>query len=93
MIPNVDFETGASGIEVVLATVRTGAVIEIRIGSPSGPTIGTLNVTNTGGWSTWETQFTALTTTSGVHNLYFYGISAGNAGKNIAKMNRFTLIQ
>jgi hypothetical protein len=94
MIPGVDFGSGADGIEVLLATARNGASFEIRLGAPTGTTLGTVSINSTGGWATANeaTFYAPLTPTSGVHDLYFYGITAGNPGQNnIGKLNRFNL--
>ena len=47
----------------------SGGNIELRLGATSGPLIGVLTVTNTGGWQVWTTVSTALTNAIGVQNL------------------------
>lgn len=62
--------TGMTGIDFRVASVRSGT-LRVRLGSPTGNIIGTLNITSTGGWQNWTTLNIAITPTSGTQNLYF----------------------
>jgi hypothetical protein len=76
---NVNFGSGASSVALRVASQTSGGNIEIRLGSASGTLAGTCAVTSTGGWQSWTTKSCAISTISGVHNLYlkFTG-GAGN---------------
>jgi len=69
-VANADF--GANGPTTFRANVAStvSGQIEIRIDSPTGPVIGTLNVTPTGGNQTWSLQETTVTPVTGVHHVY-----------------------
>lgn len=62
--------TGMGSIDFRVASNRTGT-LRVRLGSPTGPIIGTLNITITGGWQTWITSNIAITPTVGTQNIYF----------------------
>ncbi|WP_197286081.1 carbohydrate-binding protein [Paenibacillus sp. FJAT-27812] len=76
---NVNFGSGASSVALRVASQTSGGNIEIRLDSASGTLAGTCAVTSTGGWQSWTTKNCAISTISGVHNLYlkFTG-GAGN---------------
>ncbi len=69
---NVDFGDGATQIRTRLAVPASnaGGRIELRLGSLDSAAIGTLVVTATGGWDTYQTQSTNITRISGTHDLY-----------------------
>ncbi len=70
---NVDF--GSSGVSGVTARVASAAAAgvtgtaELHLDSASGPIIGTLSLTPTGGWQTWATKSATVTGAVGVHDL------------------------
>lgn len=79
MVEGVDFEEGAGRFSASVASEQTGGTIEVRLGSPDGTQMGTLEVPNTGGVQEWETVMTSLNSTSGVHDVYFvFKGSGGN---------------
>ena len=67
---NVDFGEGAENIDFRVGSNGGDNSIEVRLGSPDGKLIGTLNVSGTGGWQTWETQKCSIDKTSGVNDVY-----------------------
>ncbi|MFB9315816.1 ThuA domain-containing protein [Nocardioides plantarum] len=70
--------TGITGVTMRAASTTAGATFAVRQGSPTGTTIGTLTVPNTGGAQTYQnvsTTFTGATTTSGA--LYFVATTGG----------------
>jgi len=75
---NVNFGSGASAVNVRVASDTAGGTIEFRLDSTSGPLIGALTVNNTGGWQNWVTASTGVSV-DGVHDLYlvFTGSAAG----------------
>ena len=65
-----------------------GQSIELRLDSPTGPLIGTLPLTTTGGWSTYEVQSaTLLPAAGGTHDLYV--VMKGGSG--VGNFTAFTL--
>ncbi|NDI35167.1 carbohydrate-binding protein [Chengkuizengella sediminis] len=85
---NVDFGNGATGIEARVATESAGGSIEFRLDSTSGPLIGTVNITNTGGWQNWVSETESINATSGSHDLYL----VFRGGSNIGNLNWFKII-
>ncbi|WP_196427458.1 RICIN domain-containing protein [Paenibacillus macerans] len=70
-VGNADFgSTGAASFKANVAST-VGGQIEIRLDSPTGQVIGTLNVTPTGGNQVWRLQETNVNRVTGVHNIYF----------------------
>ncbi|QDH10819.1 DUF1349 domain-containing protein [Nocardioides dongxiaopingii] len=70
--------TGITGITMRAASTTAGATFEVRQGSATGTTIGTLTVPNTGGAQTYQnvtTTLTGATATSGP--LYFVATTGG----------------
>ncbi|WP_456093985.1 carbohydrate-binding protein [Paenibacillus alkalitolerans] len=62
--------TGIDSIGFRIASIRTGT-LRVRVGSPTGTIIGTLDIASTGGWQNWITKNIAITPTVGIQNLYF----------------------
>ncbi|ASS66155.1 MULTISPECIES: carbohydrate-binding protein [unclassified Paenibacillus] len=75
----VDFGSGASSLDVRVASNNSGGSIEARLDSAGGTLIGTCAVPGTGGWQSWQTKSCSVSGASGVHTLYlkFTG-GAGN---------------
>ncbi|WP_231710603.1 family 43 glycosylhydrolase [Gracilibacillus suaedae] len=70
-VSNIDF--GQNGAEIFEANVAStvGGTIELRLDSPVGEVIGTLEVDATGGAQNWKLIETDLSNVSGIHNLFF----------------------
>ncbi len=70
---------GVTGLAVRTASAGSGGTISVRLDSPSGQVVGTVQVSPTGGWQTWTTETVSLNGASGYHNLYlvFNGGSGG----------------
>jgi len=64
----IDF-TGIDSLGFRVASVRDGTV-RVRLDSPEGPIIGTLEIKDTGGWQNWITKNITITPADGVHDLY-----------------------
>lgn len=62
--------TGVTGVDVRVASNTAGGSIEVRVGSTTGPLIGTVSVANTGGWQTWTTRSATINQGSGTQNIY-----------------------
>lgn len=81
---NVDFSSSpARSVTFTIAVDNccAGRRIELRLDSPSGPVIGVLAPTATGGWLTFANQQIPISPTTGIHSLYLVvdgGYGAGN---------------
>ncbi|MBA4496526.1 family 43 glycosylhydrolase [Paenactinomyces guangxiensis] len=70
-VSNVDFgENGTKTFEANIASAVRGK-IEIRLDSPIGEVIGTLDVKRTGGERKWKPMETDVKNVKGVHNIFF----------------------
>ena len=67
----VDFSMGASSFKARVSSATQGGYIEIYLDSIDGEPIGSLAVSNTGGWQSWVTRSCKVKDISGVHTLYF----------------------
>ncbi|RED37426.1 carbohydrate-binding protein, partial [Paenibacillus sp. VMFN-D1] len=67
---NVDFGSGASSIDVRVASNNNGGQIEVRLDNPNGTLIGTVTVPGTGGWQSWVTRSAPVSSVTGVHTLF-----------------------
>ena len=70
-VSNADF--GQVGPTTFMANVAAvnGGTIEIRLDSPDGELIGTLEVTPTGGEQEWKLMECDVKQVTGVHNIFF----------------------
>ena len=67
----VDFGEDATVFKAVVASDTQGGEFELRLDDrETGPVLGNLVVTDTGGWQNWVTLSTPIPPTSGVHTLY-----------------------
>ncbi|MDO5968375.1 carbohydrate-binding protein, partial [Flavivirga aquimarina] len=69
MYSNVDL-TCASNISVRASSKNNSGNIEVRLGSTTGTLIGTVAISTTGNWNTWETSSTSLSSVTGTHDVY-----------------------
>ncbi|WP_175288707.1 carbohydrate-binding protein [Flagellimonas eckloniae] len=75
---NMDL-TCATSVQARVSCNTSGGDIEVRLGGVSGTLIGTIPVSNTGGWNSWTTLTnTNLTPTSGTHEVYL--VFTGGSG-------------
>jgi glucosylceramidase len=71
--------TGATGLNMQIASGNSGGVIEVHADSVSGTLLGSYTVASTGGWTTWVNRNVPFTTTlTGNHALFIRG--AGGTG-------------
>jgi hypothetical protein len=83
---NVNFgSTGPAQFDARVAPGAPGGVsglVELVLDNPSSTPAGSFAVASTGGWSTWETVPTSISTVTGTHNVYLELVSAapGNPG-------------
>lgn len=70
MFSNVNFGTGANSIEISASSGSSGGDIEVRQGSVTGNLLGTIEIENTGSWTTWGEFSTEIDSISGVQDIY-----------------------
>jgi arabinoxylan arabinofuranohydrolase len=81
-ISNVDFgSAGATKFKANVAATTAGGKIEVRLDSPTGPLVGTLNVPSTGGAQNWREVETNISGATGVHRLFL--VFSGSGGGNL----------
>nr|WP_049786640.1 family 16 glycosylhydrolase [Evansella cellulosilytica] len=80
---NVDLSTGYNAFAVSYASALSGS-FDIRIGSPNGQIIGTVNYEPTGDWGTYQWSGTPSldSTVHGVHDIY---IVSTNGSANLSE--------
>ncbi|MBB6734835.1 carbohydrate-binding protein [Cohnella zeiphila] len=83
----IDFGTGAAGVTVRVSSGNQGGSIELKLDSPDGPTVGTVNIPAQGGWDDWSEIMAAIddTQAAGVHDLYliFHGADGSDYPCNL----------
>jgi O-glycosyl hydrolase len=67
---NVNFGAGVSSVSARVASGSQGGTLEFRIGSPTGTLLGSIAITNTGGFQTWTTKTASVSNVTGVQALY-----------------------
>ncbi|NOU98920.1 carbohydrate-binding protein [Paenibacillus planticolens] len=68
---SINFDSGVSEFNVrVSADQFAGGTIEVRLDSPTGTLAGALDVSDTGGWSKYQTLSTPIINVTGVHDVY-----------------------
>jgi len=79
---NIDLGAGYSMFTARVACPLNNGHAQVRLDSTTGTLVGTLDVSNTGSWSTFTEQSTSLTGASGTHDIYIVFIdgSGGGAG-------------
>jgi hypothetical protein len=71
-VRGVDFgDNQASRFTASVASGSSGGVIELHLDSVDGPVLGSLPVSDTGGWYKWQTRTTSVSGAAGIHDLYF----------------------
>ena len=90
--PNVVFGTqAATQVKVRVASGAASGVsgrIEVRLGSPTSPPVGSVTVENTGGWQTWATRTADLSGITGTHTVYL--TFASDQSADFTNLNWFT---
>lgn len=76
----VDFGSGVSNVSLRVSNSSTG-----------GTLIGSISVTNTGGWGTWTTRSASVTGATGVQDLYLViqGEPADTSSDGMLNLNWF----
>ena len=78
---NLDFgNEGGKSITVWASSNTNGGTIEYRLGSPTGDLVGTVDIPNTGGWTSFE-SFTVNNTAGFIYNTVdIYLVFRGGSG-------------
>ena len=66
---NVSFMNGTTSVKV-RAAASQDAVIDFRLDSPTGQSVGSVHLSSTGGPDAWTTKSAAVQSVSGAHTLY-----------------------
>lgn len=66
----VDFGTGTESISFRVGANGGGNTIEVRLGSPDGKLIGSMEVKSTDGWQKWATQNCSIENTKDTQDVY-----------------------
>jgi len=66
----VDFGAGVTSVSARVASGSTGGTLEFHLGSPTGTLLGSIAITNTGGFQTWTTLTAPVSSVTGVQALY-----------------------
>lgn len=67
---NVNFGRGAGSLNFRIGANTGGSTIEVRLGSPEGKLVGSMEVNGTGGWQKWAIQKCSIDKTTGVNDVY-----------------------
>lgn len=79
-----DFGAGVESVEFFASAKFAGGVIDMRIDSETGDSIGTVSVTSTGNFWTYQSFTAAINSSvSGVHNLYLVFSGGSDSLMNI----------
>ena len=76
---NVNFTAGLTNVNARVAWFGGGS-LEFRLGSPTGASIGSLPIPDTGGWQTWQTVSGPASSVSGLYDLYVVFKGGGSIG-------------
>ncbi len=86
---NVDF--GTAGLHTFNARVASGAAagvsgsVEVHLDSLSNPAVGSLSLSSTGGWQSWQTVPAAISTTTGTHTVFVKFVTG--SGQDFVNLN------
>lgn len=76
--PGFDFGSGVTYLWIEATSGSSGGTIELRVGAEDGDIIGTVPITNTGGWGVFKPFGATLPqTVSGVQDLYLRFVGGG----------------
>ncbi|MCR5889840.1 glycosyl hydrolase family 18 protein [Hymenobacter sp. J193] len=70
---------GQYSVGIRVASANGGATLQLR--NSAGTVLGSVNVGNTGGWQSWQTQTTTVTLPAGVQTLRLY--ASASTGTNV----------
>jgi hypothetical protein len=88
----VDFQS--EGMTKFTARVASGALsgvsgqVQVRLDSPTANPVGNFSIANTGGWQSWATVTTDISTVTGTHKLFL--TFASGQPEDFVNINWFT---
>jgi glucosylceramidase len=88
LFKNVDFGTSVSEVKVRTASGGNGGTADFYLDNTTGSPIASVTLPVTGEWYTWETVTAAVSSASGVHDLYVV-FGGGGTTDSIANINWF----
>lgn len=65
-------------------------LVNVVLDSPTNAPIGSFAVSNTGGWSSWETVPANITQTTGTHNVYLEFASGAGGNPPYVSLHYFS---
>jgi glucosylceramidase len=86
---NIDFGSGATGVDVRWASDGSGGTLEFHLDSTAGPIIAQGGLPVTGGWETWQTYPMPVSGAQGLHKLFVLFHGTGTAGLGNLNWFRF----
>ncbi|XMO87947.1 carbohydrate-binding protein [Algibacter sp. AS12] len=89
MYSNINL-TGVETINARFATRTIGGILEVRIDSPTGELLGTVDLPGTGNWQSWTTVSGALSSKVGFYDVYLVFKTEGTG--YVGNINWFELI-
>jgi Carbohydrate binding module (family 6) len=90
-----DVNFGSSGSTQFDAQVASGAadgvggLVEVVLDNPDNTPVGSFSVSNTGGWTSWETIPTNISTVTGTHNVYLEFVSGASGDPPYVSLHYF----
>lgn len=87
-----DFDEDSNVLSIEAATPGVGGTVEVRLGSPTGELVGSIEISHTGSWTHYR-PFTGVLTksVSGVQNLCFKFVDSRGTGTDLFQLRGFTL--
>jgi hypothetical protein len=71
---------------------KSDITLEIRLGTETGTLIGSVDIPETGGWQTYTTVSTALTTAAGEYDVVLVFVEDGTTDASLCNLNWFELV-
>ncbi|MET7394323.1 ThuA domain-containing protein [Dactylosporangium sp. NPDC005572] len=79
---------GVTGFKARVASAGLGGTLTVRVDSPTGPAVSTVQVAPTGGWETWVDVNGTVNPPAGTHQLYL--VFTGGTGGSLFDIDDFT---
>ena len=82
MLRGIDLK-GINSLSYFYSSANRTGTIEVRLDSPKGDVISTVEFTPTGNWDTFKTLNASLTAVTGKHNLYFVFVKTARPNNDL----------
>ncbi|MGG6311012.1 carbohydrate-binding protein [Paenibacillus macerans] len=87
MYRDLDFDSGAAGVTVRVASGHQGGTIEVKLDAPDGPSVGVIPIPAMGDWNSWVDIMSMIDDTRavGIHDVYlvFHGTNGSDFPCNL----------